>query len=128
MLQIAVESPLTPEAAALFALSDAYAAALYPAESNHMVDAESPGAAARNLLRGQAEGQGAGLRCGCAVQRATPKRRMRRSSACLCTKTRAAWVGRCASWSTWKTETAAAWRAHAAPGNGRDLAPRPPAI
>ena len=40
MLQIAGESPLTAEAAALFALSDAYAAALYPAESNHMVDAE----------------------------------------------------------------------------------------
>lgn len=37
-LQIKEESPLTPEVAELFALSDAYAAALYPAESNHMVD------------------------------------------------------------------------------------------
>ena len=38
-VEIKDESPLTPEAADLFALSDAYAAALYPAESNHMVDA-----------------------------------------------------------------------------------------
>ncbi len=37
-VEIRDESPLTPEAAELFALSDAYAAALYPAESNHMVD------------------------------------------------------------------------------------------
>ena len=32
-------SPHDPQVAALFALSDAYAAALYPAESNHLVDA-----------------------------------------------------------------------------------------
>ena len=32
-------SPLDPQIARLFALSDAYAAALYPAESNHMVEA-----------------------------------------------------------------------------------------
>lgn len=37
-VEIMAESPLTPDAAELFALSDAYAAALYPAESNHMVD------------------------------------------------------------------------------------------
>ncbi len=37
-VQITDESPLTPEVAELFALSDAFAAALYPAESNHMVD------------------------------------------------------------------------------------------
>ena len=34
-------SPHDPQVAALFALSDAYAAALYPAESNHLVDADS---------------------------------------------------------------------------------------
>lgn len=34
-------SPHEPQVAALFALSNAYAASLYPAESNHMVDAGS---------------------------------------------------------------------------------------
>ena len=34
-------SPFDPQVARLFALSDAYAAALYPAESNHLVDADS---------------------------------------------------------------------------------------
>ena len=36
---IELGSPLDSQIARLFALSDAYAAALYPAESNHMVDA-----------------------------------------------------------------------------------------
>jgi putative acetyltransferase len=40
-LQIAGESPLSADVAEMFALSDAYAAALYPAESNHMVEAEA---------------------------------------------------------------------------------------
>lgn len=38
---VEIGSPLDPQVAALFALSDAYAAALYPAESNHMVHAEA---------------------------------------------------------------------------------------
>ena len=38
-IQTAVESPLTAEVADMFALSDAHAEALYPAESNHMVNA-----------------------------------------------------------------------------------------
>jgi putative acetyltransferase len=40
-VHITSESPLTPEVTALFKQSDSYAAALYRAESNHMVDAES---------------------------------------------------------------------------------------
>lgn len=35
---IAVESPRQPEIVRLLELSDAYAASLYPAESNHLVD------------------------------------------------------------------------------------------
>jgi putative acetyltransferase len=35
---IAVESPRQPEIGRLLELSDAYAASLYPAESNHLVD------------------------------------------------------------------------------------------
>lgn len=35
---IVVESPDQPEVAAFLAASDAYAASLYPAESNHLVD------------------------------------------------------------------------------------------
>ncbi|OLP55339.1 GNAT family N-acetyltransferase [Rhizobium rhizosphaerae] len=37
-VEIAQETPRQPEVEELLALSDAYAAALYPAESNHMVD------------------------------------------------------------------------------------------
>jgi putative acetyltransferase len=40
-VRIETGSPHDPQVAALFALSDAYAASLYPAESNHMVDADS---------------------------------------------------------------------------------------
>jgi putative acetyltransferase len=35
---IAIESPQQPEVLRLLGLSDAYAASLYPAESNHLVD------------------------------------------------------------------------------------------
>ncbi len=38
---LAAESPLTPDVARLLAQSDACAAALYPAESNHMLAAEA---------------------------------------------------------------------------------------
>jgi putative acetyltransferase len=40
-VQIEPGSPHDPHVTALFALSDAYAASLYPAESNHLVDADS---------------------------------------------------------------------------------------
>jgi putative acetyltransferase len=40
-VQIEAGSPHDPQVAALFALSDAYAASLYPAESNHLVAADS---------------------------------------------------------------------------------------
>jgi putative acetyltransferase len=40
-VRIEAGSPHDPQVAALFALSDAYAVSLYPAESNHLVDAES---------------------------------------------------------------------------------------
>ena len=65
MLQIAGESPLTAEAAALFALSDAYAAELYPAESNHMVDAEN--LAQPHVIFCVARHDGRALGCGASV-------------------------------------------------------------
>ncbi|HVI91960.1 MAG TPA: GNAT family N-acetyltransferase [Dongiaceae bacterium] len=40
MLSITLESPQQPEVAALFSLSEAYAASLYPPEDRHMVDAD----------------------------------------------------------------------------------------
>ena len=40
-ITIAIESPDQPEVIALLEASDAYAAALYPAESNHMADIDS---------------------------------------------------------------------------------------
>lgn len=40
MIDIAIEDPDQPEIHALLAASDAYMAALYPAESNHMLDVE----------------------------------------------------------------------------------------
>lgn len=64
-LQIASESPLAPEVAELFALSDAYAAALYPAESNHMVDA--PLLAQPHVIFCVARQDGRALGCGAAV-------------------------------------------------------------
>jgi putative acetyltransferase len=64
-VQIAAESPLAAEVAELFALSDAYAAALYPAESNHMVDA---GALAQpHVIFCVARQGGKVLACGAAV-------------------------------------------------------------
>jgi putative acetyltransferase len=65
MVQISDESPLTPEAAELFALSDAFAAALYPAESNHMVD---PSLLAQpHVIFCVARQNGRALGCGAAV-------------------------------------------------------------
>ncbi len=64
-VEIRDESPLTPEAAVLFALSDAYAAALYPAESNHMVDADL--LAQPNVIFCVARQHGVALGCGASV-------------------------------------------------------------
>jgi putative acetyltransferase len=64
-IQIAHESPLTPEVAELFALSEAYAAALYPPESNHMVDAAL--LAQPHVIFCVARQHGRALGCGAAV-------------------------------------------------------------
>ena len=64
-VEIRDESPLTPAVAELFALSDAFAAALYPAESNHMVD---PGLLAQpHVVFCVARQHGRALGCGAAV-------------------------------------------------------------
>ncbi len=65
MLSITPETPQQPEVEALFALSEAYAAALYPPEDRHMVDAdflEGPGV--RFLV---ARWQGKAVGCGALV-------------------------------------------------------------
>ncbi len=106
-VEIGDESPLTPEAAELFALSDAYAAALYPAESNHMVDAGL--LAQPNVIFCVARQHGGPWAVAhpccmaAATAIATPRRRMRRSSACTCTRMRAAWDWVRASWHTWNS-------------------------
>lgn len=65
MLTIALESPQQPEVAALFALSEAYAASLYPPEDRHMVDADFlAGAHVRFLV---ARWQGRAVGCGALV-------------------------------------------------------------
>jgi putative acetyltransferase len=62
---IGLESPLTPEVAELFALSDTYAAALYPAESNHMVDVAA--LAQPHVIFCVARHNGRALGCGASV-------------------------------------------------------------
>ena len=64
-IQIAEESPLAPEVAEMFALSDAHAAALYPAESNHMVGAEE--LAEPHVVFCVARQRGKALGCGASV-------------------------------------------------------------
>lgn len=64
-VQISAESPLTADMAEMFALSNAYAAALYPAESNHMVDAEA--LAQPHVIFCVARQAGKALGCGAAV-------------------------------------------------------------
>ena len=64
-VEIKDESPLTPEISELFALSDAFAAALYPAESNHMVE---PGLLAQpNVVFCVARQNGRAFGCGASV-------------------------------------------------------------
>jgi putative acetyltransferase len=65
IVQIRNEPPLTPEVTELFALSDAFAASLYPAESNHMVD---PGQLAQPyVVFCVARQNGRALGCGASV-------------------------------------------------------------
>jgi putative acetyltransferase len=64
-VRLAVESPLSPEAAEMFTLSDAYAASLYPAESNHMVDAAA--LMQPNVIFCMARQSGRALGCGAVV-------------------------------------------------------------
>jgi putative acetyltransferase len=68
-IRVAAESPLLPEAAEMFALSDAHAAALYPAESNHMVDAEE--LAQPHVIFAVARRNGKALACGASVLHAS---------------------------------------------------------
>jgi putative acetyltransferase len=64
-IRIAGESPLSPEVAEMFALSNAYAAALYPAESNHLVDADA--LAQPHVIFAVARQNGKALGCGASV-------------------------------------------------------------
>lgn len=65
MLAIALETPQQPEVEALFAQSEAYAAALYPPEDRHMVDADFlAGTHVRFLV---ARWQGKAVGCGALV-------------------------------------------------------------
>jgi putative acetyltransferase len=64
-IRIAVESPLTSEVADMFALSDAHAEALYPTESNHMVNAEA--LAEPHVIFCVARQAGKALGCGAVV-------------------------------------------------------------
>ena len=103
-VQIKDESPLTPEVAELFALSDAFAAALYPAESNHMVD---PSLLAQpHVVFCVARQHGRALGCGASVLyggSAMPSRPMPKSSACTYTRMHAAWGWARASSNTWSS-------------------------
>ncbi len=54
------ENPDEPEIRALLAASDAYVATLYPAESNHMMDAESLKAAQVIFLVARVDGEAVG--------------------------------------------------------------------
>jgi putative acetyltransferase len=68
-IRVAAESPLLPEVAEMFALSDAYAAALYPSESNHLVDADA--LAQPHVIFAVARRNGKALGCGASVLHAS---------------------------------------------------------
>ena len=65
MITIELASPLLPEVGELIRASDAYAQALYPAESNHLVDIESLAQPHVIFCVARREGEIAG--CGAAV-------------------------------------------------------------
>jgi putative acetyltransferase len=65
MIAIAVENPDQPEVAALLESSDAYMAALYPAESNHLLDVASLRRPEVMFLVARIDGEAAG--CGALV-------------------------------------------------------------
>ena len=126
MLQIAGESPLTAEAAALFALSDAYAAALYPAESNHMVDAEL--LAQPYVIFCVARREGKALGCGAAVLYGGPEAPYAEIKRMFVhEEARGSWVGD-AHPAVPGSGDGSPGRAHAAPRNGGALASRPSTI
>ena len=62
VVAIAPETPDQPEVLAFLAASDAYAATLYPAESNHLVDASALMTPATRFLVARADGRAVG--CG----------------------------------------------------------------
>lgn len=59
-ISIAPEDPRQPDVRRLIALSDAYMAALYPAESNHLVDAEALAASGSVFLVARRDGEALG--------------------------------------------------------------------
>ena len=59
--QIAIEDPRQPELAALLTQSDAYYAALYPADSNHLIDASALTAPEVTFLVVRLSGRAAGF-------------------------------------------------------------------
>jgi putative acetyltransferase len=65
MIEIAIENPDQPEVAALLDSSDAYMSALYPAESNHMLDIASLQRPEVTFLVARIDGQALG--CGAVV-------------------------------------------------------------
>ncbi|WP_207480000.1 GNAT family N-acetyltransferase [Arenibaculum pallidiluteum] len=65
-VELAVEDPAGQEARALLAASDAFAMALYPAESNHLLDVETLRGAAVTFLVARAGGRAVG--CGAIVR------------------------------------------------------------
>ena len=65
MITIELASPLLPEVGELIRASDAYAQALYPAESNHLVDIES--LAQPHVIFCVARPEGEIVGCGAAV-------------------------------------------------------------
>jgi putative acetyltransferase len=65
MIEIAVEDPAQPDVAPLLQASDAYMASLYPAESNHMLDAASLRQAQVAFLVARVDGKALG--CGAVV-------------------------------------------------------------
>jgi putative acetyltransferase len=64
-IEIVIEDPAAPEVAPLLQASDAYMASLYPAESNHMLDAASLRRPRVTFLVARVDGEAQG--CGAVV-------------------------------------------------------------
>jgi putative acetyltransferase len=65
MLEITIENPRQPDILALLAASDAYMATLYPAESNHLLDAAALQRPEVTFVVARTDGQAVG--CGAVV-------------------------------------------------------------